>query len=56
MADDGGGGGALLLWNALKFTATQEWRDGLLIVFARHDLWLFIFNGVGRHPRVGQEE
>lgn len=24
----------------------------LLIVFARHDLWLFIFNGVGRSGYV----
>ena len=40
---------ALLQRNVIrmKFTAKGD-REGLLIVFACHDLWLFIFNGVGR--------
>lgn len=40
--------GSIITKECLNLQPRWMARDGLLIVFARHDLWLFIFNGVGR--------
>lgn len=40
--------GSIITKECLNLQPRWMARDGFLIVFAGHDLWLFIFNGVGR--------